>query len=39
MYWLHSRRCFIAPGATGRRGVANTVVRWKTLGRMNACPR
>ena len=37
--WRHSRLCFIAPGATGRRAVANIVVRWKKLGWMNACPR
>jgi len=25
----HSKRCIIEPGATGLRGVANTMPRWK----------
>ena len=29
MCWRHSKLCFIEPGATGLRAVANTMPRWK----------
>ena len=29
MFWRHSKFCFIEPGATGLRGAANILLRWK----------